>query len=195
MANRSNIIGDWPWKLILRTKSPTQVCFSWLAAQGARLTQEVIRVKGIVLCSRCFMCKEDGEDIDHLIVHCIVARTLWNLLNSIFGTSWVMPRSLKEVFVIWNGFKVRKSTRDIWKMIPRWILWSIWKERNQRCFEGISTSIHTLKCRCFLNLFAWGNFSDLLYFVSSRSRSIQKESQGDVLCRSYIMLLSITSPG
>ena len=37
------------------------------------------------------MCKKDGESIDHLLLHCHVARELWNMVFNLFGVHWVMP--------------------------------------------------------------------------------------------------------
>jgi len=34
---------------------------------------------------QCCMCKKDGEMINHLFIHCPVARELWNLVISLFG--------------------------------------------------------------------------------------------------------------
>ena len=43
----------------------------------------------------CCMYKRDEETIDHLLMHCPVARELWNLVFSLFGILWVMPMGLR----------------------------------------------------------------------------------------------------
>ena len=38
----------------------------------------------------CCMCKQNGETIDHLLIHYPIARELWNTACSLFGVHWVM---------------------------------------------------------------------------------------------------------
>jgi hypothetical protein len=37
------------------------------------------------------MCKENGETVDHILLHCLVARELWEFVFSLFGVKWEMP--------------------------------------------------------------------------------------------------------
>jgi hypothetical protein len=36
------------------------------------------------------MCKKSGESIEHLLLHCEVARDLWSSLFNMFGVVWVV---------------------------------------------------------------------------------------------------------
>ncbi|WMV53851.1 hypothetical protein MTR67_047236 [Solanum verrucosum] len=47
-----------------------------------------------------------------------------------------MPRTTFEVLTHWQGIGKRGSKEDWWKNIPACIWWTLWKERNGRCFEG-----------------------------------------------------------
>ncbi|WMV19357.1 hypothetical protein MTR67_012742 [Solanum verrucosum] len=38
-------------------------------------------------------------------------------------------------------------------MVPACIWWTIWKERNQRCFEGKKSNIQKIKTYCYLFYF------------------------------------------
>ena len=40
------------------------------------------------------MCKSNGESVDHLFLHCLVAMDLWSMVLGLFGLSWVMPHSV-----------------------------------------------------------------------------------------------------
>jgi hypothetical protein len=44
----------------------------------------------------CCMCKKSKESIDHLLLHCVVARDLWNSSFNLLGVDWVMPRRMRE---------------------------------------------------------------------------------------------------
>ncbi|WMV42282.1 hypothetical protein MTR67_035667 [Solanum verrucosum] len=50
----------------------------------------------------------------------------------------------------WNrrgGTKVQKRR---WSMIPGCIWWTMWRERNLRCFEGNSNRIQKIKLSCIV---------------------------------------------
>ncbi|KAF3642556.1 hypothetical protein FXO37_22454 [Capsicum annuum] len=77
-----------------------------------------------------------------------VATEVWNMFLSVFGLQWAMPRTVRELFMCWSIWKVGKSMRRIWSMIPACIWWCLWLERNQRCFDGIATASSDLMARC-----------------------------------------------
>jgi hypothetical protein len=43
------------------------------------------------------MCKKHGESVDHLLLHCDVARVVWSFFYSLFGVEWVMPSSVLDL--------------------------------------------------------------------------------------------------
>lgn len=51
---------------------------------GKVLTLDNLQKRGRSLVNRCFMCKQEGELIDHILLHYSKARILWHLLFSIF---------------------------------------------------------------------------------------------------------------
>lgn len=90
------------------------------------------------------MCRSDGESVNHLLIHCPVAWELWNFVLNLFHLSWVMPRSIKEIFRSWSLYKRRKRS-SLWDAAPLAVYWTIWKERNQRAFDNEVMSIARLK--------------------------------------------------
>ncbi|KAG5624032.1 hypothetical protein H5410_009250 [Solanum commersonii] len=52
------------------------------------------------------------------------------------------------------GQLVDKSIKNSWRMIPACIFSSIWIKSNRRCFDGVSTSIGSLKAKCIASLLA-----------------------------------------
>jgi len=43
--------------------------------------------------------KRVGESIEHLILHCKVARDLWSYILTLFGVEWVMPRRVMKLLI------------------------------------------------------------------------------------------------
>jgi hypothetical protein len=126
---------SFPWKSVWRSKvPPTMAFFVWTAVHSKILTLDNFGRKGLVVVNRCWLCEMEGESVDHLLLHCVVVRGLWNTFFARFGLCWVMPRSVKELFASWwTGGRTRSI--DVWKMVPHCIMWCIWREQNNRCFE------------------------------------------------------------
>uniref|UniRef100_A0A2N9HK65 Uncharacterized protein n=1 Tax=Fagus sylvatica TaxID=28930 RepID=A0A2N9HK65_FAGSY len=114
---------SFPWKGIWKPKVPPRVTFFlWTAALGKVLTADNLRKRNIVIISWCCMCKKDGESIDHLFLHCEIAKELWNLILTLFGVHWVMPRSVRELVVCWHTGLGRHRLNGIWKAVPHCLM-------------------------------------------------------------------------
>ncbi|XP_019233213.1 PREDICTED: DNA topoisomerase 3-alpha-like [Nicotiana attenuata] len=132
-------------------------CYKHICPQN----QDNLNRRGFQLVNRCYMCKESSENVSHMLLHCPVATDLWNMFFCLFGLNWVMPSYIREAYTSWSLWEVDKAIKEIWLMIPAVIFWSLWNERNQRCFGGISTPNHTLKANCLLTLFSWVKLTPL----------------------------------
>ena len=55
--------------------------------------------------------------MDHLLLHCTVARELWTTVFSLFGVYWAMPKSVMELLASWKGNFKRCSNTEIWGTI------------------------------------------------------------------------------
>jgi len=83
------------------------------------------------------MRKKSRESINHLMIHCEVAKELWSSILNLFGVNWVMPISVKR----FDGV-LRRSGRvwywyGSWRLAPLCVMWCIWRERNARSFEDV----------------------------------------------------------
>ena len=147
---------SFPWKGIWRVKAPKRVAFFvWTAALGKILTHDNLRRRGIVVVEWCVMCKKHGESVDHLLLHCDVARVVWSSFYSLFGVEWVMPSSVVDLLSAWGTLLGRGPVHRIWKQVPLCVLWGLWRERNSRLFEDVEVQVGAL-CRNVLNmLYLW----------------------------------------
>ncbi len=57
--------------------------------------------RGMVLANWCSMCNS-SEDRDHLLLHCCLARELWELVFTLFGVWLVMPNFVLLMFQGWR---------------------------------------------------------------------------------------------
>lgn len=115
LCSTNEIIDRWPWKYIWKTNLPPKItCFSWIALNESCLTQDNLNRRGMPIINRCFMCRQHSESNRHLLLHCSVASDMWCMFLSIFGLSWVMPQSIREVYECWSGWKVDRVIRKVW---------------------------------------------------------------------------------
>jgi hypothetical protein len=156
----------FPQKSVWRTQAPTRVAFfAWSAALGKIITLNNLRKMHVILVDRCCMCKQNGESVDRLLLHCDVAYALWSALFTHFGMSWVMPRRVIDLFACWwtSG---RPRSAAIWKMVPTCLFWCVWNERNNMCFKDLERSLEDILASFFHTLYFWS-----VAFVSPLSLS------------------------
>ena len=108
--------------------------FGWEATWGKALTLDQLQRRGWALANRCYVCQRHEESIDHILLHCDKARTLWVLLATV-----------KEMLSGWNGTFVGKKRKGVWKASPLCLFWTVWKTRNKVAFEEKELSIQRLK--------------------------------------------------
>ena len=130
--------------------------FSFLpAALRKCLTIDNLHKRKVWILDWCYMCKRNGESVDHLFLHCHFASDLWTMVLGLFGVSWVMPRTVLGLLWCWQGSFGRHQNGCIWFIIPHCLLWCLWRERNNRCFEDTKRSIPDLKLLFFRTLRDW----------------------------------------
>ena len=132
--------------------SPKIGFFAWEATWGKELTLDQLKCRGMTFANRCFLCEEDEETIDHLLIHCKSAKMLWNLFLSIVGTRWVFPRSVLHILLAWQGAAVGKKHKKIWMAPPLCLFWTLWCTRNRLVFENEVTSAQRIKANFVPNL-------------------------------------------
>ncbi|RVX19039.1 Transposon TX1 uncharacterized 149 kDa protein [Vitis vinifera] len=148
--------GLFPHGLIWNPSVPSKVCFfAWEASWGKVLTMDQFKKRGWAVANRCFLCCEEEESIDHILIHCSKARDLWDLLFALFGVCWVLPSSARETLVEWRGFMLGKKHSKVWKAAPLCLFWAVWMERNKIAFDNEDFSVHRLKNSFVCNLWVW----------------------------------------
>ena len=84
--------------------------FAWEAVWGKVLTLNQLKRRRRPLASRCYLCENEEESIDHLLVHCQQARLLWEIILATVGMGWVFPFYVQQTLISWQGATGGKET-------------------------------------------------------------------------------------
>ena len=117
VARTNDIV--FPSRCIWVDLVPTKVAFyAWEATWGRVLTLDRLQKRGWQLPNCCFLCGCEEETVNHILIHCIVVRVLWDIVIGLSGVQWVFPEIVNEVLTSWRGPFVGKKRKKIWKSIP-----------------------------------------------------------------------------
>ena len=94
------------------------VFFAWEASWGKVLTLNQLKRTGWSLADRCFFCLAKEESTNHILIHCMKTRVLWELLFALFGVTRVLPCLVRETLFGWFGSFVDKKRKKAWKLAP-----------------------------------------------------------------------------
>jgi hypothetical protein len=93
-----------------RTQAPLRVAFFvWSVGLDKILTLDNFRKRQVIVINIYCMCKSSKETVDHLLLHCEVASTLWDPMFSRIGLAWVMPRGVVDLLACWWSLGRRRS--------------------------------------------------------------------------------------
>ena len=90
----------------------------------------------------------------HLLLHCPMAREVWSYIFRLFGVDWVMSGSVLDHVAGWRNW-FGKHYSEVWNLVPACVMWSLWRERNNRTFEDVELSTTKLIESCMGSLFEW----------------------------------------
>ena len=89
-----------PWEKVWKTWAPPKCrFFMWLVAHKRCWTADRLARRGLPHPTRCLMCDQATETIDHLLVHCIFAREYWYRFLSQVGLQSLSPLSTEVSFL------------------------------------------------------------------------------------------------
>ena len=58
-----------------------------------------------------------AESVDHLLLFCPIAHSLWMYMLRLFGIDWVMLGSVEDLLFCWFHW-LGKHSSDIWDLVP-----------------------------------------------------------------------------
>ncbi|RVW47678.1 hypothetical protein CK203_095453 [Vitis vinifera] len=94
----------FPWRIIWSPCVPTKVGFFCLGSfLGEGANQDHLKRRGWSLANRCFLCCDDEETINHILIHFPKARVLWNLVFTLFRVNWVLQLTVRDTLLGWSA--------------------------------------------------------------------------------------------
>ena len=67
------------------------------------------------------------------------------VIFSLFDVQWVLHSSIKKNLIGWHGAFVSKRKEKAWRAAPLCLMWTLWKERNERVFNETERFDQALK--------------------------------------------------
>ena len=99
----------------------------WTATHGKILTLDNLHKREIIAVDWCCTCKQSGESVNHLLLHCKVAQALWRALFTIFYVIWVMQGRVADLLAYWKGQIDNRSIKEVWRIASLCLMWIIWR--------------------------------------------------------------------
>ena len=94
-----------------------RICFfAWEVTWAKILTLDQLKKGEWRIPNRCYLFKIEDGTSDHILIHCLKARLLWQLIFALFGIQWVLNCSVREVLLSWHGSFIGKKRKKAWKV-------------------------------------------------------------------------------
>ena len=126
------IIKQGIWKTHL---PPKLKHFLWRMLSRALATGDEMEKRHIHNDRYCKRCVTEVETTEHLFFNCPHAMQIWRASNiplrSITNSQVTLERKIKEIL----EYHKHKGIYDLIAQLPIWIMWKIWRSRNQLIFQ------------------------------------------------------------
>ena len=175
------------WKL----KAPTKIChLMWQLLTGhVAVTRNLVR-RNMRCDNYCPRCGEAEETVTHAIFECPPARQVWSLSSTptcpnIFPVSSVYTNM---DYLFWRKNSIMDPEQDT-NPYP-WIIWFIWKARNEKLFRGIDRDPLELVRHAESECHAWFEANEVVQAVTQDT--INEEPQAVCLENNCLLDVSWT---
>ena len=113
--------------------------FMWLAILHRLWTSDRRVRHGLQdVISPCYLCDQEEDTIEHILMQCVFARQVWHLCFVETETNLsFMPTGQESLQDWWNSAQkqVTKAHRKDFDAMVMLVCWCIWKQRNGRVFR------------------------------------------------------------
>jgi hypothetical protein len=87
----------------------------------------------------CYICLQEVDTLDHILLGCVVAREVWFRCFSLVGIQIDVPDGTENLEVWWLKArkKFRHKERRLFDSLVMAVCWSLWKQRNAYVFNNV----------------------------------------------------------
>eukprot|EP00253_Pinus_taeda_P009559 PITA_09559 len=134
------------WDTLQKSKLwPKVSTFLWLLSKRRILTWDNLQKRGFIGPSRCPNCTLHLEPILHLMETYPLAIQLWEKVDQCNRRAGVRPGDIANTLRTWPKHPYHcPILNSLWNLIPGFLYWILWKERNNRVFNNSRRPIEIL---------------------------------------------------
>ncbi|CAN1221806.1 Putative ribonuclease H protein At1g65750 [Linum grandiflorum] len=143
-------VADFPHDVVWHPLVPLKVaCFMWQVWHGKILTIDNLMRRGFFLPNHCVLCEKACETIFHLFWDCSYTQQVWIFFSSRLSLFGPFPGSVSGLCSGWKGLNWGWGLRfkGCLDSLLHCMLWSLWTERNNRCFRDKHKSARSVALR------------------------------------------------
>ncbi|XP_026397170.1 uncharacterized protein LOC113291903 [Papaver somniferum] len=137
--------------------------------RGICATDEKMQGKGFNLASKCYFCKLNTDNLDHILLQCNFSQLVWKWLGDVF--LFKISESYEDV----KSFAKLKSNavKDIWLLTTSITMMELWFLRNKIFYEDDKIDLgkfkqrikkYTSDCAIRIKSFMWECNYDMMIF-------------------------------
>ncbi|KAL8509015.1 hypothetical protein ACS0TY_016271 [Phlomoides rotata] len=135
-------LGKWIWGSFIPVKRSALL---WRVIHSKVPTWYFLQCRGFAGPSRCVLCGNHSEDMDHLWCHCPWARALFEKVSAVFSANLSFDFGFYHWLLQAMTQNFSPQVLSIWRLGVVTMVWLVWDQRNRCIFYGATArSSHTL---------------------------------------------------
>ncbi|CAN7091771.1 unnamed protein product, partial [Brassica rapa subsp. narinosa] len=176
------------WSSLWKVKTlPKLRHFLWKALAGALAVADRLRTRGLHIDPVCRACQLAPETICYVLFHCPTAQEVWRLSGFPLPSTGFSPNSVMLNLQYLLQCSTKQSILPHLRVLFPWILWHIWKGRNELIFANTRLGAVTIMEKARNDYEAWAEVN-----LQNSSQELDDRTDGALMgkwerpCQSFV---------